>query len=296
MWLLGFFLSLSRAALCWSRVWLRNVLVIFYLYSSHTSIWKIGKLKLMFSNSILNVVYLNKWFGITSPFHKWAAIIDVELKIDCSILYVSLAISIDLHCKYWLSINLSLYHYVEQFGHKNCSIKVSKDAKIRNWYNQIPHLTQDTNGKVTKLTVRHHKREPRCHLFHNLSSLRASTFYKSHIQPTHGQSPILHSPYTTRDRPDNFHFLRFFFFNLWSFSLSVKGLFPFFDCDFGPFFPFTVCAFSFFLFLNIAFYPSSPFQWTLTLFICFNEHVLMLSVDVRLSGLSSFDGYIWVFQ
>ena len=25
--------------------------------------------------------------------------------------------------------------------------KVSKGAKIRNRYNQVPHLTQDTNGK-----------------------------------------------------------------------------------------------------------------------------------------------------
>ena len=30
--------------------------------------------------------------------------------------------------------------------------KVSKGAKIRNRYNQVPHLTQDSNGKVT-LTV-----------------------------------------------------------------------------------------------------------------------------------------------
>ena len=30
-------------------------------------------------------------------------------------------------------------------------IKVSKGAKIRNRYNQVPHLTQDTNGKVTSL-------------------------------------------------------------------------------------------------------------------------------------------------
>ena len=29
------------------------------------------------------------------------------------------------------------------------SIKVSNGAKIRNRYNQVPHLTQDTNGKVT---------------------------------------------------------------------------------------------------------------------------------------------------
>ena len=29
------------------------------------------------------------------------------------------------------------------------ALEVSKDAKIRNRYNQVPHLTQDTNGKVT---------------------------------------------------------------------------------------------------------------------------------------------------
>ena len=28
-------------------------------------------------------------------------------------------------------------------------IKVSKVAKIRNRYNQVPHLTKDTNGKET---------------------------------------------------------------------------------------------------------------------------------------------------
>ena len=30
-------------------------------------------------------------------------------------------------------------------------IKSNKVAKIRNRYNQVPHLTQDTNGKVKKL-------------------------------------------------------------------------------------------------------------------------------------------------
>ena len=30
-----------------------------------------------------------------------------------------------------------------------CDIKVSKGVNIRNRYNQVPHLTQDTNGKVT---------------------------------------------------------------------------------------------------------------------------------------------------
>ena len=31
---------------------------------------------------------------------------------------------------------------------KTLIIKVSKSAKIRNRYNQVPHLTQDTNGKA----------------------------------------------------------------------------------------------------------------------------------------------------
>ena len=31
----------------------------------------------------------------------------------------------------------------------NGEVKVSKGAKIRNRYNQVPHPTQDTNGKVT---------------------------------------------------------------------------------------------------------------------------------------------------
>ena len=29
-------------------------------------------------------------------------------------------------------------------------LKLSKGAKTRNQYNQVPHMTQDTNGKVTK--------------------------------------------------------------------------------------------------------------------------------------------------
>ena len=47
-----------------------------------------------------------------------------------------------------LADDYSLTHKVnKQFPRK--PFKVSKDAKIRNRYNQVPHLTQDTNGKVT---------------------------------------------------------------------------------------------------------------------------------------------------
>ena len=38
---------------------------------------------------------------------------------------------------------MNKYHISSDF------IKVSKGAKIRKRYNQVPHLTQDTNGKVT---------------------------------------------------------------------------------------------------------------------------------------------------
>ena len=45
--------------------------------------------------------------------------------------------------------NVSLYIFwarLASFGHLD---KVRKRAKIRNRYNQAPHLTQNTNGKVT---------------------------------------------------------------------------------------------------------------------------------------------------
>ena len=35
------------------------------------------------------------------------------------------------------------------FKHREKESKARKTAKIRNRYNQIPHLTRDTNGKVT---------------------------------------------------------------------------------------------------------------------------------------------------
>ena len=39
-------------------------------------------------------------------------------------------------------------------GHHKIGLpKVSKSSKIRNRYNQAPHLTQDTNGKVTNSQI-----------------------------------------------------------------------------------------------------------------------------------------------
>ena len=40
------------------------------------------------------------------------------------------------------------------------AINVSKEARIRNRYNPVPHLAQDTNGKVTNtLSIKHHTNE-----------------------------------------------------------------------------------------------------------------------------------------
>ena len=54
-------------------------------------------------------------------------------------------------------------------------VKVSKGAKTRNRYNQVPPLTQDTSGESDKLTVKHHKREPRGQPF---PSRRPQSAYK----------------------------------------------------------------------------------------------------------------------
>ena len=43
-----------------------------------------------------------------------------------------------------------LLHYILGSEHKHCRyMKVGKGAKIRNRYNQVPHLTKDAIGKVT---------------------------------------------------------------------------------------------------------------------------------------------------
>ena len=53
------------------------------------------------------------------------------------------AVRQSLHCL--LRQNLSPEKEIQYI----LKIKVSQGAKIRNRYNQVPHLTQDTNGKVT---------------------------------------------------------------------------------------------------------------------------------------------------
>ena len=39
------------------------------------------------------------------------------------------------------------------------TLKVSNEAKIRNQYNQVPHLTQDTTQESDKNTIKHYTQE-----------------------------------------------------------------------------------------------------------------------------------------
>ena len=48
-----------------------------------------------------------------------------------------------------LKFNCILKYPLDETTEIKYSKIVSKGAKIRNRYNQVPHLTQDTNGKVT---------------------------------------------------------------------------------------------------------------------------------------------------
>ena len=85
------------------------------------------------------------------------------------LVYVSLVLLLIDECLYYVhAIHLVSMHMLVSFWvfsyieHANfIRLKVSKGTKIRNRYNQVPHLTQDTNGERDKLTVRHNKREPR---------------------------------------------------------------------------------------------------------------------------------------
>ena len=70
--------------------------------------------------------------------------------------------------------------------------KVSKGAKIRNRNNQVPHLTQDTNGKVTNSQLNTTNESQ------DVSLLLFSTHFKT---LTMGQSKFKIKPYETFPAP-----------------------------------------------------------------------------------------------
>ena len=67
--------------------------------------------------------------------------------------------------------------------------KVNKGAKIRNRYNQVPYLTQDTNGKVTnsQLDTTNENQEVKCridNLFIPVKLVEADSNYINYMAST----------------------------------------------------------------------------------------------------------------
>ena len=88
--------------------------------------------------------------------------------------------------------------------------KVSKGAKIRNQYNQVPHLTQDINGKVTnsQLDTTNESQEvspfPAC----NLLNLCVLKLRYNHFLPflTKLKKAEFQEPWNTNDKMEFNHF------------------------------------------------------------------------------------------
>ena len=86
-----------------------------------------------------HVIYSLKWFII----HHNFSILSVQ-SMRNNTFYAQLSMKFIILIKVKMPTIVCIVQIVF-----NCLIKVSKGAKIRNRYNQVPHLTQDTNGKVT---------------------------------------------------------------------------------------------------------------------------------------------------
>ena len=75
----------------------------------------------------------------------------MALRVWCSICLFSLnLIQFPMIMIYFGLTETKLFHFHSVLKNaERRGFKVSKGAKTRNRYNQVPHLTQDTNGKVT---------------------------------------------------------------------------------------------------------------------------------------------------
>ena len=73
---------------------------------------------------------------------RWPFLLDIFIPFGTKLYGQVVGIPMGTNCAPLVAA-LFLFCYERDF------MKVSKVAKIRNRYNQVPHLTQDTNGKVT---------------------------------------------------------------------------------------------------------------------------------------------------
>ena len=93
--------------------------------------------------------------------------------------------------------------------------KVGKKAKIRNQYNQVPHLTQDIVWKIDKKTS--HTGEPRSHRSALSKQVLTQTRHYSKDKLTQNQK--IHKRSTALERPN---FWSFIFFHLFCMS-ALQG-------------------------------------------------------------------------
>ena len=68
----------------------------------------------------------------------------LSIVLDSKVTFQSCQQNLDLTC-----YMVSLWKRVKFLKVNMSHVKVSNGVKIRNRYSQVPHLTQDTNGKVT---------------------------------------------------------------------------------------------------------------------------------------------------
>ena len=90
---------------------------------------------------------------------------------------------------------------VVQSFRQNCATKVSKGAKIRSRYNQVPHPTQDTKGKVTNSqldTTNESMISVQCSVNNLLPNVAFSKAILSHENCTSHSMSILSRKYTYR--------------------------------------------------------------------------------------------------
>ena len=89
-----------------------------------------------------------KKFNFPENFIKWLNILytDIESKILVNGTFTD---TFKIKRSVRQGCSLSMFLYALGLEPLIFKIKVSNGAKIRNRYNQVPHLTQDTNGKVT---------------------------------------------------------------------------------------------------------------------------------------------------
>ena len=113
--------------------------------SSYKGISRSQKSTLPFPCQCRNTCFLSKETVQKSPFKQQ---IDIQLRS-----YFQVINSRHFSQKYHQIIECLFAYFKELlilFKYRsNSPFKVRKRPKIRNPYNQVPHLTQDTNGKVT---------------------------------------------------------------------------------------------------------------------------------------------------